>query len=257
MSDESDLDAKYFIDPHVYNCPFCNRRNVSYQVAGQREFDWTAAKKCYVYFIECNSCDNVSMHLTFREFELEDIGLYTTDRFPGDIGDLDSVFFFSVPSSFFVVNSNIPRVFRELYAEAEGCLKGNFLTGASACARKIIYELALLEGATGNSYEERIKSLKLLKPEIDSAYFDTLLTIQQLTSAKVHEKAYDKWESAHLRLILASLIEVLHELYVAPRDRKARRQAILDLKKEVLEDGEGGQDDDSIDDESTKQPRGA
>lgn len=246
MPDESELDAKYFIDRYVYNCPFCNRRHVSYRVIDEREFDWTDTRKSYAYFARCNSCKKVSMHLTYRELELESMGTYGNNRFPEDIEDLDSVFFFSVPSSFFVVNSSIPRVFRELYAEAEGCLKGNFLTGASACARKIIYELALREGAEGDTYEERIKSLKSLKPEVDPTYFDTLLTIQQLTSDKIHEKAYDKWESAHLRLILASLIEVLHELYVEPHDRKARRQAILDLKSEVLEDGEGGQGEGSI-----------
>lgn len=27
MDDKSHLDNKYFIDPTVYNCPFCNRRH--------------------------------------------------------------------------------------------------------------------------------------------------------------------------------------------------------------------------------------
>ena len=107
---------------------------------------------------------------------------------------------------------------------------------------KIIYELALREGATGDSYEDRIRSLKSLKSEVDPTYFDTLLTIQQLTSDKVHEEAYDQWESAHLRLMLAALIEVLHELFVEPQDRKARRQAILDLKGEILGDSEEQKD---------------
>jgi hypothetical protein len=133
-----------------------------------------------------------------------------------------------------VVDTNIPKIFRELYTEAEGCLKSNYLTGASVCARKIVYELALRENAEGETYEERIKSLKSIKTDLDPTYFDTLLTIQQLTSEKVHEDAYDKWDSNHLRLILASILEVLHELYVEPEVRKARRKQILELKEEIL-----------------------
>jgi len=30
--DLSHLDKKYFIDPHIYNCPFCKRNNVSYSL---------------------------------------------------------------------------------------------------------------------------------------------------------------------------------------------------------------------------------
>ena len=88
--------------------------------------------------------------------------------------------------------------------EAEGCLKSNFLTGASACARKMVYELAIIEGAEGDNYEDRIKSLKGKRTDVEEDYFDTLLTIQQVTSTKVHEKSYDGWESKHLRLMLST-----------------------------------------------------
>ncbi len=30
--DLSGKDSKYFVDGRTYNCPFCNRRNVSYEV---------------------------------------------------------------------------------------------------------------------------------------------------------------------------------------------------------------------------------
>jgi hypothetical protein len=128
----------------------------------------------------------------------------------------------------------VPRILRELLTEAEGCLKSNFLTGASACARKIIYELATLSNATGENYDERVKSLKQLHPEIEPTFFDTLLTIQQVTSTKVHEQSYDGWEAKHLRIILASLSEVLHEIYVVPALRLDRRNAILALKNELV-----------------------
>lgn len=177
------------------------------------------------------------MHLSSEAVGLE--GQYINQggksfrRFSCD-NDLDEKFFYSVPTSFFVLDTRIPRILRDLITEAEGCLKSNFLTGASACARKVVYELGVLQGAPGDNYEDRIKSLKSLKPSVDPTYFDTLLTIQQVTSTKVHEESYDGWESKHLRLILSSLAEVLREIYVVPAIREDKRQAILKLKDEVL-----------------------
>ena len=237
MSDQSQLDQRYFVDQYVYNCPFCNRRHVSYSIRTHSRFDWTETKLCYVYFVECHSCRKDSMHLTFTELPVA----YINGQFSFSFGDnvdvgavLDRAFFYSVPTSFFVLDERVPRVLRELLTEAEGCLKSNFLTGASACARKIVYELAILQKASGDTYEDRIKSLKEVRPDVDATFFDTLLTIQQVTSSKVHENSYDGWESRHLRIILASLSEVLHELYVMPALRHDRRTAILSLKKELL-----------------------
>ncbi len=237
MPDDSNLDSKYFIDNDVYNCPFCNRRNVSYVISFGYEFDWTDSKKAYVYFAKCESCNYESMHLSFKSLELKPIKYHLQNgpfRFKEGIKNIDDLIFYSVPTSFFSINSNIPRILRDIYTEAEGCLKSNFLTGASACARKIIYELAILEGASGENYDERIKSLKSTKSDIDPVFFDTLLTIQQITSDKVHENAYDKWGSKHLRLILASLMEILNEIYVIPKLREEKRKNILNLKTAVL-----------------------
>jgi hypothetical protein len=181
------------------------------------------------------------MHLTFAQISVYEInydGNGRAYRFHSekdvDIGEmLDRAFFYSVPTSFFVLDERVPRILRELVTEAEGCLKSNYLTGASACARKIVYELGLLSKTVGENYEDRIKSLKNIHPEVEPAFFDTLLTIQQLTSTKVHENSYDGWEAKHLRVILASLADVLHEIYVVPALRADRRQAILSLKNEL------------------------
>ncbi len=190
MTDMSDLDSKYFIDRYVFNCPFCNRRNVDYSIISWFEFDWTDDKKCYGYLAACHSCDNVSMHLTFEDIAIKQtMGYYRFVIQGGE--DLDKKFFYSVPTSFFSLDSRIPRVLRELMTEAEGCLKSNFLTGASACARKLVYEIAILEGAEGVDYESRLKSLKGKRPDVEPEYLDTLLTIQQVTSDKVHELSYD------------------------------------------------------------------
>lgn len=150
--------------------------------------------------------------------------------------DLDQAIFYSVPTSFHAVDPRIPKELRQLVSEAEGCLKSNFLTGASACARKVIYELSERLKGEGQSYEDKLKSLKAKLPEVDSSFFDTLLTIQQVTSSKVHENSNDAWESSHLRLILATLIEILQEIYVIPAIKEEKRKSILDLKAQVMGD---------------------
>ena len=181
MPDQSHLDKRYFVDSEVYNCPFCNRRNVQYWVEDCFEFDWNDKKKCRGFIVECSSCENQSMHLSSAP---EDVlfCIYNNRRYdigiqPGVNAILDDVMFYSVPTSFFVLDTRVPRIQRELLTEAEGCLKGNYLTGASACARKLIYELAKKEQAIGDSYEERIKSLKSKFEKVDPTYFDTLLSI--------------------------------------------------------------------------------
>jgi len=183
------------------------------------------------------------MHLSFQELEMTHLGQQRDGshrwrfsfREGVDAGAvLDKAFFYSVPTSFFVLDERVPRILRELLTEAEGSLKSNYLTGASACARKIIYELGILSKATGDNYEDRIKSLKKIHTEVDPVFFDTLLTIQQVTSSKVHEQSYDGWEAKHLRIILAALAEVLHEIYVVLARREDRRKAILALKDELV-----------------------
>lgn len=244
MTDQSHLDSKYIIDEDVYNCAFCNRRNVNYTVVSNSAFDWNKEKNCFVYILMCSSCSSRSLHLTFKELDLEHINrVYGIDHWRFDASNrrgenaiisYDDVIFYSVPTSFFVLDKRIPRILRELIIEAEGCLKSNFLTGASACARKVVYELSLLQDAHGDNYDEKLKSLKSKFGDVEGVYFDTLLTIQQVTSTKVHEGAYDGWKANHVRLILATLREALHEIYVAPGLREDRRKQILRLREELV-----------------------
>lgn len=242
MADQSHLDARYFVDSYVYNCPFCNRRHVAYRVMDNVKFDWTDKKQATAFFVKCASCGSQSMHLTFENLKLQHVGSFAgtnayrfVPREGVDMGEfLDTAFFYSVPTSFFALDERVPRILRELLTEAEGCLKSNFLTGASACVRKIVYELAVLEKAQGENYEDRIKSLKDVHVDVEPAFFDTLLTIHQVTSTKVHENSYDGWEAKHLRVILAALADVLHEVYVVPSLREDRRKAIVALKAELI-----------------------
>ena len=172
------------------------------------------------------------MHLSYR-FMLEPKTRRTYYRFSTSLEDIDSHIFHSAPTSFFTIDTRIPKTIRELITEAEGSQKMNYLTGASACMRKAIYELLVCEELKDGRYEDRIKSLKCKYPSINPELFDILGHIQQMTSDKVHEQSWDKWNSSTIRLILETTKEILHEIYVLPAEREQRRNTILQLRQEV------------------------
>jgi len=229
MQDDSHLDQRYFIDDTIYNCPFCNRRHVSYKVTGRSKFDWSTERECWVWFVKCASCDYTSMHLTYDDVQHKS---WTPLHLRADT-DLDAAFFYSVPTSFFVIDARIPKIIRELITEAEGSVKMNYLTGASACCRKAIYELTLIEKAEGSDYEGRIKFLKKKFPSVDPELFDILCHIKDMTSDKVHEQSWDKWDSKHLMLFLETLKAILHEIYVVPDEKKSRSSKVQGLLQKV------------------------
>jgi len=236
MDDNSHLDSKYFIAPDIYNCPFCNRRHVKYKNRGQNSFHWSNQKMCAIWRVECASCEKISMHLTFQNLQA---GAYGFARFREDV-DLDSAFFYSVPTSFFVVDRRIPRVLRELITEAEGCAKMNYLTGASACTRKAIYELLSVQGADGPNYDDKIHDLQAKHPFVDSELFEILGHIKDMTSDHVHEQSWVAWDSKHLHLFLEALKAVLHEIYVVPDEKKSRANAIRSLREQLGKAKVGG-----------------
>jgi hypothetical protein len=165
------------------------------------------------------------MHLTYQDAQSE---RHNHTHLSPDI-DLDAVFFYSVPTSFFTIDDRVPRIIRELITEAEGCVKMNYLTGASACCRKAIYELTIVEKAEGADYESRIKFLKTKFPAVDSDLFDILCHIKDMTSDKVHEQSWDKWDSKHLTLFIETLKAILHEIYVIPDEKKNRSSKVQGL----------------------------
>ena len=80
--------------------PVLQRGSVQFYTAGATDFDWTDKKVCTAYFVKCASCNNVSMHLSFKR---EEIAEFRGDRwFAFLLGvDLDSAMFYSVPTSLF------------------------------------------------------------------------------------------------------------------------------------------------------------
>ena len=198
-------------------------------------FRWSTEKFCWAIFIDCKSCHNASMHLS------HDVGSLMHTSIPGghtyvsmkEGVDIDSLIFYSVPTSFFTLDERIDRVVRELVSEAEGCLKMNYLTGASACIRKAIYELLLKKKAVGDTYEDKIKSLKDRHPDSDPAYFDTLADIQGMTSDKIHEQSWPKWDSSNLKVIIETLKSVLHDIDVLPQIKRERSKTMQQMRAEV------------------------
>jgi transcription elongation factor Elf1 len=243
--DKSELDKRYFVDNTTYNCPFCHRNNLIYFVEADFEFDWSNEKTCHVYLVRCSYCEKVSMHLSYDSM-LENRRGYRDDRdelvyrFKNEVTDVDSKIFYSVPKSFFVIDRRIPKSIRELISEAEGCIKMNYLTGASACTRKAIYELLVKEKAEGADYESKIKYLKnkyLSKyPNADTTSFDILSKIKGMTSDKIHEQSWDKWDSKHLTLFITVLKGLLYDLYVLPKIREETHREILSLAQDVDKD---------------------
>ncbi|MGA2298949.1 MAG: hypothetical protein ABSG15_15500 [FCB group bacterium] len=233
MSDQSYLDKKYFIDNKIYNCPFCNRNHVTYSITWSNKFNWTENKKCYIHLIECHSCHNISMHLSFNN--IVTYSGYLGYKFNENI-DLDSEIFYSVPTSFFTIDDRIPAILRELISEAEGCLKMNYLTGASVCMRKTIYEFTIKENAEGKDYESKIKFLKNKYPEIDPTFFDILAQIKDMTSDKIHEQSWDKWNSSKIKLIIETLKSIFYDIYVIPLIKKESSIKIQELLKNVKTD---------------------
>lgn len=233
MVDQSDLDRKYFVDNEHYNCPFCNRNHIPFSIIAYRSFDWETEKKCYYYVIRCANCSKESLHLSWH-----DISVYQYSRacifdikFPFKAPDkkfneLDEMFFHHRPTSFFTMDSRINRIIRELILEAEDCLKMNLLTGASACLRKAIYELLRFEsiGPEVGEYDERIKALKskFEHLKISPIYFDVLGHIKDMTSDKVHEESWEKFDSHVLKELLEIMKSVLYEIYVLPNEKEKR-----------------------------------
>lgn len=239
--DLSHLDKKYFIDPHKYNCPFCQRNHVTYSLVDRFTFNWGDKKICYGYLIQCNSdgCEKTSMHLSFKELR-ESYSQHNQRKYYNHFApniDIDASLFFSQPTSYFVLDNRIPEKVRELIYEAENSRKSNFLVGASACLRKAVYELLEYETAivknpkSGHAdYQESIKSLKAKFPAVAPELFDALGHVQELASDNVHEGSWDAWDSPKLTTLIELTKATLHEMYVVPEERKDRLGVLTQLK---------------------------
>ena len=90
--------------------------------------------------------------------------------------------------------------------------------------------------AEGEDYETKIKSLKKQYADSDPTLFDILAHIKDMTSDKIHEQSWDKWDSKYLKLIIETLRTILHDIYVLPQVKAERSKFIEQLRKDILTD---------------------
>ena len=177
------------------------------------------------------------MHLSFVDLRATidtQYGPRKTDSHFAEDADLDGAIFYHQPPSFFAVDTRIPRRLRDLIVEAETSQKMNLLTGASACIRKAIYELLVLQGAAGDDYQAKVKSLKEKYANIYPGYFDELATALELTSDQVHELSWADFDGEHCKLLLETLKSVLHEMYVVPEEQAERTKEVQRLRERLV-----------------------
>ena len=238
--DQSHLDKKYFIDGYKYNCPHCKRGSVSYAVKSKGHFNWNSERTVYIYLVVCQSCGQVSLHLSDFDFpgshhypfsaepenyDSEENGEYDEEK-------LDEFFFYHQPTSFFTIDSRIKEPIRSLVSEAENSRQMNFLVGASGALRKAIYEFLQDQSAEGDKYDEKIKWLKVKYPYIEPTYFDALANIQGMTSENLHENegSWEPWSNSDLKYLIQVVKTVLEEVYVLPKERSHAIKKINELR---------------------------
>lgn len=263
------IEGKYFIDEDKYNCPFCKNRGIKYVVLGVVKFNEKINKELYAVFVECSNCHKVSMHLikndSFVKFISEDhqgrfsynflllenyctelqtyterrrnyLSTYDIKLYKDSAKDInipvcnDDEMILHIPTSFFTIDTRIPKKFRELIEEAEKCIQNNCLTGASACIRKTIYEFLLHEKAIGNNYEDKIKSLKGKYSTLDNDYIDMLSGIQGIMCDQVHEATiHENFKCDEAKAYIEVLKEIFNHFYVMPQEAKNKKNKITTL----------------------------
>ena len=116
----------------------------------------------------------------------------------------------------------VPQSLRDLLEEADGCLQSRFLTGGTSCARRALDVLFTAARAEGDTYEERVKSLRE-----KHAVSQMLTTI--LIQCGGSEREGAKLTANVLEVFLVAIKAVLYELYVLGPERIQRLQYVRRL----------------------------
>lgn len=259
-SDLSHKDYKYFINGKTYNCPFCKQGSVGYTIEEHGSFDIEGDQTVYYYIIKCmdEECDKKSFHLSEYELRIDyknfffppmEKAAYRPGPYPlhssiidekGNSRELDDVFFHSMPTGAFTIDSRIPKKIRLPLIEADNCLKSGFLTGASACLRKSIYKLLKDKKIPEKNdkgelykYDERLSLLQRKFPHISAPLFTSLKRVLTLTSKEVHENDWEDFDSKKLRLLIFTTKEILKAIYVTPAEEEKRLSHLLELVQEA------------------------
>ncbi len=226
---------------------------------GKFNFNWSNEREVFGYLVTCggDSCQQTSFHLSDFDIELYDGKFYMVkgngEKAYASKLELDKLFFYHQPTTFFTLDNRINEKVRKLISEAEGCAKMNYLVGASGCLRKAIYELLELEKVPKKNdkgveldYGDRVKILKSKYQTVPPEYFDALANIQGMTSEQLHEGDWKPWTQDEFRFLVETVKEVLTEVYVRPKEKASVLQKILSLKPQKQEKKEPVQTDQPV-----------
>lgn len=242
QSNSDNIDDRYFVDEDTFNCAFCKRNNIPYSITAWNRFDWANDKKAQLFLAKCSACEKTSLHLTFCaglvEYHANNMGRIELDD---DAELIDDKLIYSQPTSFFTLDSAIPREVREHIMDAENSVQMNLLTGASASLRKAIYTLLKIEDClvlnkTTNhtDYKESVNQLQAEFSYVDESLFKSLGSIQGLTSNNVHEDSWDSWDRKNIRFLIELTKDTLADMYVVPAKRKERLEILAKLKQATM-----------------------
>lgn len=140
----------------------------------------------------------------------------------------------SIPTSSFTIDERIPKTLRELIGEAERCIQNGCLVGASACIRKAIYEFLIKEKASGDSVDEKIKSLKSQYKTLDDDYIDMLCGIKGIMCDQVHEASIHKsFSGDEGKAYIEILKEIFKQVYILPKEASEKKLIIDKLAGKI------------------------
>lgn len=250
-----DNSKKRIINAQQHNCAHCGTKGANYHDIKLVITDDNKDKKLGLLCIRCSCCEKTTTHLIknlsdyAKNFEFLGHSDYSGcfyqhgTNFPvtESVDTLDDNIIMSIPTPTFIIDSDIPEKLRNPLIEAGKCLKENALIGASACVRKAIYEFLLMEKATGDNYDEKIKSIKSKWSHLEE-YLDVLRGIKGVVSDQVHEDSFEAFKSEHIKSYIDILEEIFKEIYVIPRKRTERKTAIFDVFNAIKKDKEPKQD---------------
>lgn len=267
MTNNDNLNDKYFIDDNAFNCPFCGLRNTTYTILAVMKHNLNQNKEGKVIFAQCDRCKKISVHFAYdslitnsvhnkrhtASFLNSNCSLSNEIKFlPSnkesanfDV-DIDSQIYHSIPNSYFTLDDRIPKQMRALFEEAQECKRSNLKTGASACLRKLIYTLLSeqLNKKTGNKnklslnklgyehYSDCIKALKEYHPELKT-FIEPLEDITGITSDQVHEDSWAELSAEDLNICLESVRDLLDQIYVQPAILQERRNKIYEMRNKA------------------------
>lgn len=242
---------KRVINAQQHNCAHCGTQGANYHNIKLVVVDDVKDKKLGLFCIQCSCCGKITTHLVknlyeyARNFEYDGSSDYSGSfHWHGSnyyvtptVALLDENIIMSIPTPTFIIDADIPHQLRNPLIEAGKCIKENALVGASACVRKAIYEFLSKEKAAGDNYDEKIKSIKSNWKHIED-YLDVLKGIKGVTSDQVHEDSFEAFSSEQIKSYVAILEEIFKEIYVIPKKRAERKEAIFAVFNSIKKDKE-------------------